>query len=105
MNSAVLVTTGHIVGLANELKATFVRSNNDNAMNLTKTTTADLVADAKFYMNELVYLVPTSERESEQASRFAGDLASVAYELGERGYRQSFIDLCMSRIETADSKF
>ena len=33
INSVVLVTAGHIVGLANELKAIFVRSNNDNAMN------------------------------------------------------------------------
>lgn len=32
MNSVVLVTVGHIVSGANELKATFVRSNNDNAM-------------------------------------------------------------------------
>ena len=33
MNRLVLVTAGHIVGLANELKAMFVGSNNDNAMN------------------------------------------------------------------------
>lgn len=33
INRGVLVTAGHIVGQANELKATFVRSNNDNAMN------------------------------------------------------------------------
>jgi hypothetical protein len=70
-----------------------------------KTTTATLIADAKFYMNELVYLVPTSERESEQAAKFIGELAGVAYELGERGVRQSFIDLCMSRINSAMDKF
>ena len=37
MNSVVLVTAGHIVSGANELKAMFVRSNNDNAMNTTIT--------------------------------------------------------------------
>ena len=74
-------------------------------MNTTNTSTADLVADAKFYMNELVYLVPTSVRESEQAAKFIGELAGVAYELGERGYRQSFIDLCMSRANSSTDKF
>ena len=33
MNSVLLVTVGNIVSGANELKAMFVRSNNDNAMN------------------------------------------------------------------------
>ncbi len=70
-----------------------------------KTPIATLVTDAKFYMNELAYLSPKSERESDQAVKFSGELASVAYELGERGYRQSFIDLCMSRINSALDKF
>jgi hypothetical protein len=74
-------------------------------MNQKATSTQNLVADAKFYMNELVYLIPTSERESEQASKFIGELASVAYELGEREYRPSFIELCMSRANSAMDKF
>ena len=37
MNSVLLVTVGNIVSGANELKAMFVGSNNDNAMNTTIT--------------------------------------------------------------------
>ena len=74
-------------------------------MNAAAMTTADLVADAKFYMNELVYLSPRSERESEQAAKFSGELANVAHELGERGYRQSFINLCLARAIKAMDTF
>lgn len=74
-------------------------------MNLTKVSTANLIADAKYYMNELVYLVPASETESEQAAMFIGKLAQVAYELGERNYRQSFIQLCMDRTSSSMDKF
>jgi len=70
-----------------------------------KVPTSKLVSEATFLMNELVYLDRRSERETEQALGFTGDLASVAYELGERGYSQSFIDLCMSRINSALDKF
>lgn len=70
-------------------------------MNTAKVPTAELIADAKFLMNELVYLTTPSD----QACKFIGELACVAYELGERGYRRSFVDLCMSRVDYANEKF
>ena len=71
----------------------------------TKPTTASLVEDAKFYMSELCYSDRRNPAEAEQALLAAGHLASVAYELGERGYRQSFIDLCMARATKAVETF
>lgn len=82
-----------------------VKQKHTPKMNLNKTSTSDLVADAKYYMNELVYLAPASEQESEQAAKFIGDLVQVAYELGERNYRQSFIQLCMDRTSSSMDKF
>ena len=72
---------------------------------MNKSTTASLVEDAKFYMSELCYADRRNPAEAEQALSAAGHLASVAYELGERGYRQSFIDLCMVRATKAVETF
>ena len=72
---------------------------------MNKPTTASLVEDAKFYMNEICYFDRRNKSEAEQALSASGSLVSVAYELGERGYRQSFIDLCMARATKALDTF
>lgn len=62
MNRSVLVTAGHIVALANELRCTFVRSNNDNAMSkqsateyIFATTTARFNAGYQDAINEMSF--------------------------------------------------
>ena len=61
--------------------------------------------EAKFYMNELVYLNADIPSENEQAHSYIAHLMMAKDDLQDMGARDSFVDLCASRATSAMNKF
>ena len=66
---------------------------------------SDTMETAKFYMNEITYLIASNETEKMQGRKFTSKLAELTELLEVKNCRESFIDLCWSFVTNGLTKF
>lgn len=71
----------------------------------TFTNMDDAMGTAKFYMNEITYLMSSIESEKMQGRKFTSKLAELTELLEVKNCRESFIDLCWSFVTNGLTKF
>lgn len=66
---------------------------------------SDTMETAKFYMNEITYLMPNIETEKMQGRKFTSKLTELTEILELNNCRQAFVDLCWSFVTNGLTKF
>lgn len=66
---------------------------------------SDKMETAKFYMNEITYLMPSIESEKMQGRNFTSKLSELTEILEVNNCRESFVSLCWSFVTSGLTKF